>query len=168
MPAAVEELARSLPLPLEIVEQLRAFLDTTDLPFSDLVDLTLERLGGVIPAWPLLDAWNRWCFECRLDFFVWHPGPHDLGDRRRLEVLVHTLVALTTKERNVASYRRAGVAEAEVVMAGDDCPICGEHRHQVVSLSEGAPAALPPFHPGCRCRVVPHLDGRSAARGAVP
>ncbi len=158
MPAALDELARSLPLPPEAVERLGAFAASSDLPFADVVDLTLERLGGIVPAWPLLEAWNRWCFERRLDFFVWHPGPHELGDRRRLEVFVHTLLALALKERNVARYRSAGVAAAEVVMAGDDCPICVEHRHRVVSMTDTAQGLLPPFHPGCRCRMVPHLD----------
>ncbi|MBI2207674.1 MAG: hypothetical protein HYU41_27905 [Candidatus Rokubacteria bacterium] len=157
MPSGLDELAGSVLLPRELVEQLRSLVTASEVPFSDLVDLTLERLGGVIPPWPLLDAWNRWCFERRLDFFVWHPGAQAPSDRQRLEVLVHTLVALAVKERSAATYARSRVSDAEVVMAGDDCPICSEHRHHVVSATGTAADALPPFHPGCRCRLVPHL-----------
>jgi hypothetical protein len=157
MPSRLDELAGSLSLPRDIVLRLRSVVEASDVPFSDLVTVTLERLGGVVPPWPLLEAWNRWCFARRLDFFVWHPDPQAPSDRQRLEVLVHTLVALAVTERSATTLARSRVSDAEVVMAGDDCPMCSEHRHDVVSVTGRVGETLPPFHPGCRCRMVPHL-----------
>lgn len=159
MPATVEDLTNSLPLSRQTVEGLAAFVSASTASFGDLVDVALERLGGSVPPWPLLGLWNRWCFEQRFDFFVWHPVPADVSDRQRLEVLVHTLLSLAVKEDSLASYRRAGVKEVEVAMAGDDCQLCDEHRHHIVPIDDTATAAaLPPFHPGCRCRMLPRLD----------
>jgi hypothetical protein len=112
------------------VEELATFVSGSTASFGDLVDLALKRLGGIVPPWPLLELWNRWCFEQRFDFFVWHPGPADVSDRQRLEVLVHTLLSLAVKAGSLSSYRRAGIKEVEVAMAGDDCELCDEHRHR--------------------------------------
>ena len=158
MPATVEDLGDSLPLSRQTVKGLAAFVSESPASFGDLVDLALEQLGGIVPAWPLLGLWNQWCFERRFDFFLWHPGPADVSDRQRLEVLVHTLLSLAVKEDSLASYRRAGVKNVEVAMAGDDCELCDEHRHHIVPIDDMAPAALPPFHPGCRCRMLPRLN----------
>ena len=134
MPATVEDLTNSLPLSRQTVEGLAAFVSASTASFGDLVDVALERLGGSVP-------------------------PADVSDRQRVEVLVHTLLSLAVKEDSLASYRRAGVKEVEVAMAGDDCQLCDEHRHHIVPIDDTATAAaLPPFHPGCRCRMLPRLD----------
>lgn len=160
MPATLDELALSIRLPIEMVERLAAVAQTSTAThaFREVVDLALEVLAGVVPCWPLLDEWNRWCLAARMSFFVWQPHSRDLDERQRLEVIVHTALMLMAKHRNVAAYRRASLKDAEVVMAGDDCLICDEHRHHVVGLVPPVMEALPPFHPGCRCGTLPHLD----------
>jgi hypothetical protein len=70
---------------------------------------------------------------------------------------MHTIMMLAAKEQAIDRYLAAGVHEAEVAMAGDDCMICDEHRHAHVPLVAGIAAELPPFHPGCRCGFRPHL-----------
>ncbi len=157
MPATLEELAASAGLPVETARRVAAFVEKSARPFQDTVDLSLELLGGVIPAWPLLEAWNRWCVGRGVSFFVWQPVRGELSDRTRLEALIHTIMMVAAKERNVRTLRRAGFAEAEVVMAGDDCVICDEHRHRVVPLDPAPLAELPPFHPGCRCGTLPQV-----------
>jgi len=160
MPATLEELAHSLKLPVDVVQRFAAFVQARigSHPFCEVVDPALELLAGVVPRWPLLDDWNRWCLEGGMSFLVWRPRSRMLEERQRLEVLVHTAMTLAAKQRNVADYRRASIKDAEVVMAGDDCVVCDEHRHHVVRLEPAAMEELPPFHPGCRCGTLPRLD----------
>jgi hypothetical protein len=160
MPATLEELAESIQLPVDLVQRLAAFVQAraASHAFREIVDPALELLAGVVPRWSLLDDWNRWCFERGMSFLVWQPRARPLEDRQRLEAFVHTLMMLAAKQRNVADYRRASIKDAEIVMAGDDCVICDDHRHHVVRLEPPAMADLPPFHPGCRCGTLPRLD----------
>ncbi len=159
MPTTLDELAHSTGLPVDVVRRLAAFVraSITAHAFRELVDPALELLGGTVPDWPALEDWNRWCFEGGMSFFVWPPSSRPLDDRRRLEVLLHCAMMLGAKERNIIDYRQASITDAGVIMAGDDCVICDEHRHHVVRLDEAAVEQLPPFHPGCRCGTVPHL-----------
>jgi hypothetical protein len=160
MPATIEDLSRSARLPAEVVRRLAAFVEAhiATRGFYALVDPALEVIGGVVPRWPVLDAWNRWCRENGASFFVWRPVPDEPSDRERFEALMHTAMMMAAKERNTAQYRRASLTEAEIVMAGDDCVVCDEHRHHIVGLDPPAMEQLPPFHPGCRCGTVPSLS----------
>lgn len=159
MPATLDALARSLVnVPPAIVERLATFTRASRHPFRELVDPALELLGGVIPDWPLLSDWNRWCLASEASFCVWQPERGAVSDRRRFEVLLHTIMMISGKEQAVRDYLASSVREAEVAMAGDDCVICDAHRHRVVPLSDGALDQLPPFHPGCRCGVLPRID----------
>jgi hypothetical protein len=157
MPTTLGALARSLGVHPAIVERLAAFVRTSR-SFRDNVDLALELLGGVVPDWPVLSDWNRWCLESGARFFVWQPERGGLSERTRLETLVHTIMMISAKERTVADYLASRVREAEIAMAGDDCVVCDEHRHRVVPLSGDATDTLPPFHPGCRCGFLPRLE----------
>jgi hypothetical protein len=159
MPATLEALARSLVnVHPEIVRRLAAFVRGSLHPFREIVDPALELLGGAIPPWPLLSDWNRWCVASGASFFVWQPARGEVSDRTRLEALLHTIMMISAKEQAVRDYLASRVREAEIAMAGDDCVVCDEHRHRIVPLSEGAMGELPPFHPGCRCGVLPRLD----------
>jgi hypothetical protein len=159
MPATLEALARSLvDVQPATVYRLAAFVRASRHPFRKTVDPALKLLGGVIPAWPLLADWNRWCLDSGARFFVWEPARGEVADRTRFEALLHTIMIMSAKEQAVRDYLASGVHEAEVAMAGDDCPVCDEHRHRVVPLSEETLGQLPPFHPGCRCGVLPRLD----------
>ena len=158
MPATLDALARSVGLHPAIVQRLAAFVRASRSPFREIVDPALELLGGVIPEWPLLSEWNRWCLDTGARFFVWQPERGGLSDRTRLEAFIHTITIISAKEQAVADYLESRVREAEVAMAGDDCVVCDEHRHRVVPLSGGMMDALPPFHPGCRCGVLPRVD----------
>lgn len=159
MPATLEALARSLGVHPVIVERLAAFARGSRHPFREIVDPALELLGGVVPAWPLLSEWNRWCVGSGASFFVWQPERGEVSDRTRFEALLHTIMMTSAKEQAVGDYLASRVREAEVAMAGDDCVVCDEHRHRIVPLAaDGAMDQLPPFHPGCRCGVLPRLD----------
>jgi hypothetical protein len=160
MPATLEDLARATGLPFDVLQRLAGFVQRAigTHAFREVVDPALELLGGVVPRWPDLDEWNHWCFAKGMSFFVWHPRRQGLDDRQRLELLVHTVMMLAAKHRNIADYRGASITDAEVVMAGDDCVICDEHRHRVVALTPPVMADLPPYHPGCRCGTLPRLD----------
>jgi hypothetical protein len=157
MPATLEDLASSAGLPGELVRRVAEMLAGSSAPFRELVDPALELLAGVIPEWPLLEEWNRWCAERGMSFLVWQPRRAGLSGRQRLEAFVHVIMMLGAKERNMVSYRKAGIAAVEVVMAGDDCVICDGHRHRVVPLDARAADHLPPFHPWCRCGTLPRL-----------
>ncbi len=160
MPATLEELADSTRLPVDMVRRLATFVRTSMAThaFREVVDPALELLAGVVPPWPLLDDWNRWCLESGALFFVWPSRSPVLDERQRLEALVHTMMMLAAKEENIADYGRASIKAVEIMMAGDDCPVCDEHRHHVVDLEPPAVKDLPPFHPGCRCGTLPRLD----------
>lgn len=158
MPATLEALARSLDVDVVIVRRLAAFAQDSRHAFREIVDPALELLGGVTPAWPLLSEWNRWCLASGARFFVWQPERGEVPERTRLEALLHTIMMISGKEQAVQGYLASTVREAEVAMAGDDCVVCDEHRHRIVPLSDGAMEQLPPFHPGCRCGILPRLD----------
>jgi hypothetical protein len=158
VPATLEALAASVPaLSPPLAERAARVLQNTARPFRESVDLALELLGGVVPAWPALEEWNRWCVEHGARFFAWAPSRGELSDRERAEALLHTVMMLAAKAQALEIYRAAGVREVEVAMAGDDCVVCDEHRHAHVPLDAGAASSLPPFHPGCRCGFRPHL-----------
>jgi hypothetical protein len=158
MPATLEALSASLPsLPLELATRVAGVVQDTARPFRDSVDLALELLGGVVPAWPALSEWNRWCLRHGVSFSVWTRSRGELPDRERANALLHTVMMLAAKKQAIRDYLAAGVRGAEVAMAGDDCVICDEHRHARVPLDDGANGELPPYHPGCRCGFRPHL-----------
>ena len=158
MPTTLEELAASLPAlaPALIESVLRIAHDSTR-PLREIVDLVLELMGGVVPEWPVASEWNRWCVRNGASFMVWPPSRGALPDRVRADALIHTIMMISAKEHAIRDYLASGVREAEVAMAGDDCVVCDMHRHRRVPLVEGAAAAMPPFHPGCRCGFWPHL-----------
>lgn len=159
MPATLDALARSLPnVPSHTVRRLGEFARGSIRPFWQIVDSALQLLGGVVPDWPLLSEWNRWCLATGARFFVWQPERDDVSDRTRLEALVHTAMMISAKEQAIRDYAASSIREAAVAMAGDDCVVCDEHRHRVVPLAAATTAELPPFHPGCRCGLLPHLD----------
>jgi hypothetical protein len=159
MPATLDALAHSLVgVHPATVQRLAAFVRAGRRPFRETVDPALELLGGVIPSWPLLADWNEWCLASGSRFFVWQPERGGVSDRTRLEALLHTIMMVSSKEQAVRDYLASGIREAQVVMAGDDCVVCDEHRHRIVPLSESPMSELPPFHPGCRCGVWPRLD----------
>lgn len=158
MPATLDALARSLDLDPAVVQRLAAVGRDRRHPFPELVDPALELLGGVVPGWPLLSAWNRWCVASGARFVVWQPERDGVSDRTRLEALLHTIVMISAKERAVHDYLTSNVREVEVTMAGDDCVVCDAHRHRIVPLASGAMEELPPFHPGCRCGILPRVD----------
>jgi hypothetical protein len=151
MPATLDALARSLPnVPSHTVRRLGEFARGSIRPFWQIVDSALQLLGGVVPDWPLLSEWNRWCLATGARFFVWQPERDDVSDRTRLEALVHTAMMISAKEQAIRDYAASSIREAAVAMAGDDCVVCDEHRHRVVPLAAATTAELPPFHPGCR------------------
>lgn len=158
MPKTLDELADEIAMPAEDVRRLSDAANLAEGPFADVVNRVRGRLGGVVPPWPVLEDWNRWCFGRRMMFFVWQPHAGELDERERLEVLVHTIAMLAAKEQGIAHYRRAGITEAEVVVAGDDCILCDEHRHRILRLDAPPRSELPPFHPGCRCGTLPRLE----------
>jgi hypothetical protein len=159
MPATLEALARSLVgVYPATVQRLATFLRASRYPFRATVDPALELLGGVTPVWPLLSDWNRWCLASGARFFVWQPERGEVADRTRLEALLHTIMMISGKEQAVQDYLASGIREAEVAMAGDDCVVCDQHRHRIVPLAAETLDQLPPFHPGCRCGVLPRLE----------
>jgi hypothetical protein len=158
MPATLDALSASMPgLPPWLAARIADVVQESARPFRDSVDLALELLGGVVPSWPLLSQWNRWCVGHGFSFFVWSPCRGELADRQRAEALMHTIMMLSAKKHAIHAYLAAGVREAEVAMAGDDCVVCDEHRHARIPLVDGAEGELPPYHPGCRCGFRPHL-----------
>jgi hypothetical protein len=159
MPPTLGALAESMPgTPRFLVDRVADVVRGSARPFREVVDLVLELLGGVVPDWPLLSEWNRWCLALGASFFVWQPSRTELTDRQRAQALIHTIMMLSAKEQAVHDYRASGLRQAEVAMAGDDCVICDEHRHRIAPLTPAAFGELPPFHPGCRCGFRPHLD----------
>ena len=159
MPTSLEALARSVTnVPPVVIRRLADFARGSRRPFRETVDLALELLGGAVLEWPMLSERNRRCVATGARFFVWEPARGELLERTRLEALLHTIMMISAKEQAIGDYLSSRIGGAEVVMAGDDCPVCEAHRHRVVPLSEGVASELPPFHPGCRCGVLPHLD----------
>jgi len=158
MPTTLGELAASLPaLAPALIESVTRITQDSARPFREMVDLALELVGRLVPEWPVASEWNRWCVRNGASFTVWPPSRGALPDRARADALIHTIMMISAKEHAIRDYLASGVREAEVVMAGDDCVVCDMHRHRQVPLVEGAAAAMPPFHPGCRCGFRPHL-----------
>jgi hypothetical protein len=59
----------------------------------------------------------------------------------------------------LARYAKLGV-RARITRQGEGrpCPVCDPFDHLEV---HGAPGEMPPFHPGCRCLILPIVGARS-------
>jgi hypothetical protein len=91
-------------------------------------------------------------------------GPIRTYRERKLFLLLDWLRALVARNETrtlLARYARLNVG-ARVVRQdpATGCPVCERVDRTVLPADE---AALPPFHPGCRCLVLPALPARRDA-----
>jgi hypothetical protein len=158
MPATLAELEAGLEdLPAGVFRDilLRCRDGGERLPL--LIGWTRDYLGGYTWQWPLLDDWARWAGRRGVTFALWSPV-RELDEGVRAAVLVHTLLALVERERQLARAREVGghlVTSLAVVGAGDDrgCALCAPRAGTRIAWPPDDPARLPPFHPACRCGI---------------
>ncbi len=164
MPPSLDDLQRSVVgLPQGLIGELAVFIRNSGDSFRGLVRHAENRLGGVAWSWPLLEAWNDWCLDNRIAFYMWRPVRGGLDQRTRLDALVHTIMMLPTKAVDLEAASHAGVVGLKVYRARNrDCRLCISFGRSVIRAEGGMALRLPPFHPGCRCTVVPVLKRRSA------
>lgn len=76
--------------------------------------------------------------------------------------LVVTETQVVQNEGALEGYRKSGVVEkVRVISAGDKrvCGVCIDKDDTIVNLDEAVVGdTIPPFHPNCRCTVVPYFD----------
>jgi hypothetical protein len=136
----------------------------------------LARLGPRDFDWPEFDRWQAYFARCRQFPPLWerlHRSPAAEAAREvRDEYLVNKLyllldwlqgLATTRAEARaaVARYAKLGVAARFVRQdARIPCPLCDPLNHVDVRATA---AGVPPFHPGCRCLVLPTVAPRGAS-----
>lgn len=78
---------------------------------------------------------------------------------QRAEMIAVTEITRAYVEGNRLAFQQSGVVErAEIQTAHDErvCPVCGPRHGRQVSLETGDPEiGFPPFHPRCRCWIIP-------------
>jgi HK97 family phage portal protein len=82
--------------------------------------------------------------------------------RKRAGLIAATETTRSYSNANQIAYQESGVVQRiEVQTARDErvCPICGSIWGRRFPLATGVPnMGLPPFHPGCRCWILPVVD----------
>lgn len=136
----------------------------------------LAELGRRDFDWPEFDQWQAYFRASQASPPLWdglvdRPPSADTAvlrvyRERKLLLLLDWLRALAGRAETrtvLARYERLGVA-ARVVRqdVGAACPTCDRLHGSLVQDA----AALPPFHPGCRCLVLPAVTGSRAGHGA--
>ena len=75
--------------------------------------------------------------------------------------LVETEIQASQTKANVDNYLNNGIDKVEISTMLDSklCDSCNSHEGKIIPL-EGAIIGkhLPPYHPNCRCTVLPYLD----------
>ena len=76
--------------------------------------------------------------------------------------LVVTETQVAQVEGALEGYRKSGVVEKVRIITAGDKKVCGEckdHADSIIPLSEAVIGDnICPFHPICRCTVVPYFD----------
>ena len=76
--------------------------------------------------------------------------------------LVVTETQVAQQDGALEGYRKSGVVEkVRVISAGDKkvCGVCRDKDESILPLSEAVVGDnVPPFHPNCRCTVVPYFE----------
>lgn len=74
----------------------------------------------------------------------------------RADALVRTEMAHIQTQAAQQRYKDYGIEEVEVFVDEDEktCPICSKHEGEVYSVNDTMPI---PFHPRCRCCVIPKV-----------
>jgi len=80
----------------------------------------------------------------------------------KIKLLTHNLGFSSYKLGSIEGYKRSGIVKKVEILDTDDCPICALHRGKIINITDllniDVLNSLPPFHPGCRCTIVPVLD----------
>lgn len=81
---------------------------------------------------------------------------------QRAEMIAVTEITRAYVEGNRLAFQQSGVVDrAEIQTAHDErvCPVCGPRHGRQVDLAQGDPEiGFPPFHPRCRCWIIPVVD----------
>ena len=76
--------------------------------------------------------------------------------------LVITETQVAQQSGALEGYRKSGVVEkVRIISAGDKkvCGVCEDHDDSIIPLDEAVVGDnICPFHPNCRCTVVPYFD----------
>jgi hypothetical protein len=139
----------------------------------------LAELGHREFDWPEFDRWQRFFAAWGARPPMWDgltaaPLPRAAPDvvlayrERKLFLLLDWLRGLAARPETravVARYARLGVPARVVRQDGRaPCPACERRDRREVGDSS---SELPPFHPGCRCLVLPALPARRDIGGRL-
>lgn len=91
------------------------------------------------------------------------------GDRA--EMIARTETAYADVAGNLEAYRASGVVAGKKWITGEGCcDLCDELNGEIIGIDDTFPTDDgdidgPPYHPNCRCDVVPILDTEMADEG---
>lgn len=71
--------------------------------------------------------------------------------------IARTELAYIQNKSTAETYKKAGIAEVETIVADDErlCDVCGKHSGEVHSIVDAKPGKAFLFHPNCRCDILP-------------
>lgn len=75
--------------------------------------------------------------------------------KAKQELQGHTVAFRISSSDNIKIWQSWGQKLIEIPAPVDDCPFCKEKANRKIKLSAMTDADLPPFHPGCRCTILP-------------
>ena len=125
----------------------------------------------------LWDAATKSVYDTIVDKF-WNKGIHpdiiakDLRSsvmpkyKNRARTIARTETNWAASKAQYDSFKKVGVSKKELVLAPDACEICVAAQAEFdnapidkeVADGFGEMVAFPPFHPNCRCAVVPVIE----------
>lgn len=80
-------------------------------------------------------------------------------NKTRALMIARTEIVRAHAEGTIASLKALGVkqigVQVEVAVSGNACPICRKYKGKIFDIDKAQ--GLIPFHPGCRCTVIPHV-----------
>lgn len=85
---------------------------------------------------------------------------------QRAKMIAATEVTRLYAQGNRAAWRASGVVSGYTIQTARDervCPVCGPRQGQTYDLEDGE--NQPPFHPSCRCWIVPKVMSEKEIAG---
>lgn len=161
MPHTLDEIERSVEgLPAGAVRRVASILVDGD-GSRDNWEKARRVLGKARIKWGVCDQWRTMQREARLGVDDGEAIERDDDGATDADLLLSTIWMVAVAERDLRQYRESGVVSGLEVSTCKDsrvCAFCYSIDGKVFDLSGIKCGDLPPYHPGCRCVILPCLQ----------
>lgn len=76
----------------------------------------------------------------------------------KIKLLSHTISFTVKGMQNIKNIQNTGIKEVKILGVQEDpCPVCNQWNEKVIELKDENIDSFPPYHPGCRCMIIPEI-----------